>query len=72
MISRFNQGLFHHNRSMDVFIDVLKVRYVGPNYTKLKVIWWNRGQSGTPYSMRIQETIKVKIGEYKNWSGGQG
>lgn len=36
-----------HERFMDVFVEVLKVQYRGPDYRKIKVRWWNYGYDGS-------------------------
>ncbi len=68
MINRFNRGFFTHDRFMDVFIEVLRVQYRGPKYTKLKIRWWNKSQSNNPFIIDYSSyTIKILHTDLKQW-----
>lgn len=65
--NKFTKGYWTHKAFMDVFIKVLSVQYIGPKYTKLKVMWWNKSQTGNPFFLGIRQVIKVRKEQYKNW-----
>lgn len=44
---------------MDVFMEILKVQYIGPKYRKLTVRWWNVGFTKNPWVASDHETIKI-------------
>ena len=66
-VGMFGRGYWVHDNCMDVFIDVLKVQYKGPTYTKLKVNWMNKGFTNKPWFIYGTETIKIRREGYKNW-----
>jgi hypothetical protein len=53
---------------MDVFVEVTKVQYRGPKYLKVKVNWWNKGQSGSPFPLGVTQTITINNDDLKYWS----
>jgi|GEM_PF-4540399 len=64
----FIKGYWKHKRFLDVFIQVLSVSYVGPEYTKLKVLWWNENKHGEPFVIFYEpQTIKITKEENENW-----
>lgn len=68
----FDLGFWENCNSMDVFIEVLKVRYVGPEYTQLKIRWWNKGQCGKAWPLDIIQKIRIKKEDYPNWTKREG
>jgi hypothetical protein len=53
---------------LDCAILVHKTQYVGPNYSKIRITWFNkRGMC-----LGITETIKINKSEYKNWHEFEG
>lgn len=63
--------LFHHPRFMDVLIEIVRIRYRGDKYLKVRIKWWNRGQCGEPWYTGIEERnrkIPIKFwSELKPW-----
>lgn len=55
----FNKGLWEHEMFMDVFIEVLKVKYQDSKKAKLNVRWWNKGWIGEPYSISGIEPLTI-------------
>jgi len=54
---------------MDVFIEIKSVSFRGPDYTKLKIYWWNKGQVGRPWPMLSRPSkIKILKEHYAGWS----
>ena len=69
MSMRFCKGYFTYSNFKDVFIEVLSVPYRCNEYTKIKILWWNKNKHGKPFIIfPSAETIKIKKDEYKNWS----
>ena len=64
----FEAGNWTHQDFMDVFIEVLHVQYRGPKYYKLKVIFWNRSQTGKPWPITSKQTITVDKCDFNKWS----
>jgi hypothetical protein len=62
------KGFWTHQRFMDVFVEVTKVQYRGPKYLKVKVNWWNKGQSGSPFPLGVTQTITINNDDLKYWS----
>jgi len=62
------RGYFQHISSMDMFIEILSVPYIGPNYTKIKYLCWNYGQGDGPYLITTKPfRAKVLKDQYDNW-----
>jgi hypothetical protein len=66
------KGYYMHKDCADVFIQVVKMAYRGPRYSKIKVIWWNLGYTGNPWmvpsrAMSGIETIKINNDKLKDW-----
>ena len=57
------KGFWKHERFMDVYVWVLKVRYSGATYLKVLVEWWVRGKN---LGLR-KETIKIMREDLKFW-----
>lgn len=53
---------------MDVFVEILSVQYRCPEYTKVKVVWWNHGQCGMPYCLNIVQKFKIKRENHNDWT----
>ncbi len=62
---KFFKGLWEHERFMDVFIEVVKVRYQDEKRARLKIIWWNKGWTGNP--MPISPIEKLHITDFNGW-----
>ena len=65
--TKFTKGPWRHRRMVDVFVDIIKIQYVGEKYTKLKVIWMNRGYTGKPWMLTMPENVKVMREDEKDW-----
>lgn len=63
------KGYWVHKNSMDMFIEILSVPFIGPNYTKIKYRCWNYGQGNSPYPI-LMRTYRTKIlkDQYQNWT----
>lgn len=55
---------YTHVNAMDVVIFVLSVHYVGPNYTRLKVRWFNK----RGLNLNVIQNVKITKEQYPNWS----
>lgn len=61
---RFKSCFFYtHKKMLDAAILIQKTQYVGVNYSKVRVTWFNR----RGMCLGITETIKIKKSEYNNW-----
>lgn len=61
------KGKWVHENSMDVFIEILEAPVKGPDYIKLKILWWNRGQCGIPYCTGVCDVIKINNKDLPKW-----
>lgn len=58
-----SKGYWKHSRFMDAYVYVLKMTYRGPQYLKIKIEWWVRGQF-----VGIRQTIQIANCDLKYWS----
>ena len=58
-------SFYRHRRALDTDIQVVKVAYCGPKYTKLKVNFVNRDHTDC---FQAGAYITIKKDEYKNWA----
>jgi len=81
MIQSFpgKSGTWTHEKFKDVFVNILRVQYRGPKYTKVRVEWWNKNGMPTryaglikPYPIGITETIKIRTEDYQYWTPYKG
>lgn len=61
------KGFWLHERFMDVFIEVLRVQYRDAKRIRLRVRWWNRGASGNPFPIRMNDPITIQTKDLKHW-----
>lgn len=60
--------LLKHTNNTDVAIEILRQFYVPEKQVyKLKVCWWNIGNSHKPFSMGIVEKIVINKQDMPNW-----
>ncbi len=57
-------SFYQHRNCLDTDIEVIKVSYKGPNYTKLKVNFIDRKHTSYFQSNTL---IVIKKEQYKNW-----
>lgn len=66
---KFAPGYWTHAKFMDVYVQVTAINYVGPNYTKMKVLWWNRNPHGKPFLISpFPQRVTIKKEHYDQWS----
>ena len=66
----FNRrGFIEHEQFKDVMCEIVKVQWTGPEYTKLKIKWWNTGRnhSGVAWDLRLTQKIKINKEDYTKW-----
>ena len=66
---RFISGaVYRHKNCLDIDLEVKKVQYRSPDYTKLRVIYLNRNwQNGFFVIDPRPETVKIKSSDYWLW-----
>ena len=67
MITR---GKWVHEKFKDVFIDVTELLGESDEYIRLKVNWWNQGQTGIPFLLfqASPQIIRIKKEDFSKWS----
>lgn len=56
-----------HNRAMDVCIQVLRLRFLGEDFSVWHIRRWNLGYSGNPYIIDEVKNYKIMQSEYGNY-----
>lgn len=64
---RFSRGDWKHENCIDVFIEVIKVQYVDSKRAKLRVIWWNLGYTGNPWTLTQAESLEIQAKDFPKW-----
>lgn len=60
-----NYGFYKHKNNLDVIIEVVKVKYRGPNYYKLKVNFTNKNKTGY---FELNYNCKIYKKDFWLWS----
>jgi hypothetical protein len=55
------KGFWRHERFMDVVMEVLKCGYKDHKRVKVRVMWWNRGQSGKAFPLYIVKSYTIAL-----------
>lgn len=58
---------FMHNRAMDVCLQILRLRFLGEDFSVWHVRRWNLGYSGNPYIIDECKNYKIRQKEYDNY-----
>ena len=57
---------YTHNEFKDVFFELLKLYVIDKDRVKIKVMWWNKSQTGKPFCLNIKNTYKIKYSKSKS------
>ena len=58
---------YKHINSMDVCIQVVKIRYIGDKSVTLIVNIWNLGYTGNPWLINTQKNYIISSEQYGNY-----
>lgn len=62
----FNQHeIWRHRNCLDIDIFILKVKYNGPLYVKVKILYWNRHSHA--FCALEPEVVKIYREEFPKW-----
>lgn len=56
-----------HPAFKDVFIEVVRIQYQDAKRVKAKIIWWNRSQTGKPFTISQVETREFTRAKWKEF-----
>lgn len=58
-------GFYRHIHTIDIDIQIQNIQYLGPNYMKVKVLYWNRDHSAIFWT--DSESVTINKEYYDNW-----
>lgn len=62
-----NKGFWMHENSMDVFIEIISIKYRDNKRMKFKGRYWNLGYSGTPWLISIDLNFTILTEDFTKW-----
>lgn len=66
---RFTKGRWQHRNCTDLQIEILKVQFIGPGYTKLKALYYRKDFGcGDILLDPKADSLKIMKNQYYNWS----
>jgi len=57
--------IWRHKHCLDIDIEIQKIQYRGPDYWKIKVMYWNRHMK--TYAHWDSEIVKIYKTEWPKW-----
>lgn len=65
-VFKLTPGMWRHPDCLDVDFYITKVSYRGPDYYKVRVLYWNRNYKF--FHDHNPQTVKIKRVDFKYWS----